>query len=237
MGWKQLLATNGKLHLIIDADDTLWENNVFFERAFQHFADFLQHSSLSPAEVRLCLDRIEDTNRVLYGYGSAQFGRNMQECFRELAEREVSPEDLDKVMTIALEIMNHPLLLIDGVEATLAELSSRHRLTLFTKGDHTEQHRKVEASGLAGFFEEVVVAREKEPAAYRELLARRGAAASSSWMIGNSPKSDINPALAIGMNAVYIPHERNWHLEHEDIIPGTGAFLELERFQELAKHF
>jgi putative hydrolase of the HAD superfamily len=231
------MPTNGRLHLVIDADDTLWENNVYFERAFQHFAAYLAHSSLSDAAVRLCLDRIEDTNRIRYGYGSVQFGRNMVECFEELSERGVSEADREQVMHIALGIMEHPLELIPGVRETLEHLAARHRLTLFTKGDPAEQHRKVDSSGLAGFFEDVVVTREKEPASYRALLAQRGAHAEHSWMIGNSPKSDINPALAIGMNAVFIPHERNWHLEHEEIVPGAGAFLQLERFMDLRDHF
>jgi putative hydrolase of the HAD superfamily len=231
------MSRNGRLHLVIDADDTLWENNVYFERAFQRFADFLGHSRLSPAEVRLHLDHIEDINRVRYGYGSVQFGRNMVECFEQLSERGVSDQDREQVMRIALGIMEHPLEIIPGVPETLEHLASRHHLTLFTKGDPAEQHRKIDNSGLARYFEDVVVAREKEPSAYRNLLARRGARAEQAWMIGNSPKSDINPALAIGMNAVYIPHERNWHLEHEEIVPGSGTLLALERFAELRLHF
>lgn len=231
------METNGRLHLVIDADDTLWENNVYFELAFQRFAAYLKHSRLSDAEVRLCLDRIEDVNRIRYGYGSVQFGRNMVTCFEELCERPVCDEDRDAVMQIALGIMEHPLELIDGVAETLAHLASRHRLTLFTKGEPAEQNAKVRNSGLADCFEDVVVAREKEPQTYRELLARRGAKPAHSWMIGNSPKSDINPALAIGMNAVYIPHVRNWHLEHEDLVPGAGTLLELSRFVELLEHF
>lgn len=227
----------GRLHLVIDADDTLWENNAYFELAFQRFAAYLKHGTMSDAEVRLCLDRIEDTNRVLYGYGSVQFGRNMVECFEELRERPASEEDREAVQRIALGIMEHPLELIEGVAETLDHLAARHKLTLFTKGEPAEQNAKVANSGLAPYFEEVVVAREKEPAAYRALLARRGAEAAHSWMIGNSPKSDINPALAIGMNAVYIPHARNWHLEHEDLVPGTGTLLELNRFAELREHF
>ena len=46
-------------HLIVDADDTLWENNIYFERAFDEFIDFLGHSSLQPREVRAILDEIE----------------------------------------------------------------------------------------------------------------------------------------------------------------------------------
>ncbi|MCW5962667.1 MAG: HAD hydrolase-like protein [Bryobacterales bacterium] len=228
---------NGYRHLIIDADDTLWENNVYFERAFQQFAALLNHSALSNREVRRHLDDIEHVNRVRHGYGARQFGRNMQECFQQLCERPCTEVDLEAVMDIALDIMAQPLVLIDGVQQTLAYLQPRYHLTLFTKGDPFEQHNKVRVSGLADFFEEVVVVKEKNEATYHGLLERRGARGDESWMVGNSPKSDINPSLAIGMNAAYIPHPRNWHLEEEPLIPGKGKLLELGSFTELRKHF
>jgi len=227
---------NGYRHLFIDADDTLWENNVYFETAFARFAEILNHSCLSPAEVRKALDDIEHVNRVLYGYGSAQFGRNMQQCYRDLAERACTPEDLDAVMDAALSIMRQPLVLIEGVKETLEYLKPRYQLTLFTKGDPDEQHAKVRASGLEPYFDAVVVAREKDKRAYEGLLEQRQATREESWMVGNSPKSDINPALAIGMNAAFVPHQRNWHLEEEDLVPGVGKLLHLTRFDELQWH-
>src|SRR5947209_18993706 len=44
--------SNGAQTLLIDADDTLWENNIYFERAIAGFISFLNHQQLSPAEVR-----------------------------------------------------------------------------------------------------------------------------------------------------------------------------------------
>src|SRR3954447_5241513 len=84
--------------LIIDADDTLWENNIYFERAFTGFVEFLAHSSLSPAEVRAVLDEIELTNAKIHGYGSLKFGRNMSETYRRLVERDVCEDDVRRVM-------------------------------------------------------------------------------------------------------------------------------------------
>jgi putative hydrolase of the HAD superfamily len=50
-------------NLIFDADDTLWENNIYFEDAFSQFCDYLAHSSLSPEQIRSVLDEIERTPR------------------------------------------------------------------------------------------------------------------------------------------------------------------------------
>lgn len=63
--------------LLIDADDTLWENNIYFEAAFEEFVEFLEHSRLSAAEVRGILDEIELANNKVHGYGSVNFGKNL----------------------------------------------------------------------------------------------------------------------------------------------------------------
>src|SRR5271169_2142328 len=121
-------------YLIIDADDTLWENNIYFERAFEEFVEFLDHSTLSPREVRDVLDEMEDANAKIHGYGSLNFGRNLRQCYEHLAEREIAEEDCRTVVGFAERILECPMEVIDGVAETLEYLASRHDLTLFTKG-------------------------------------------------------------------------------------------------------
>ena len=66
--------------LMIDADDTLWENNIYFERAFEEFVQYLDHSTLAAPEIRAVLDEIELANAKIHGYGSLNFGRNLSQC-------------------------------------------------------------------------------------------------------------------------------------------------------------
>src|ERR1700690_1236266 len=96
-------------HLIVDADDTLWENNIYFERAFDEFVEYLDHSTLSPEEVREVLDEMELTNAKIHGYGSLNFGRNLRQCYQHLVERDVSAEDLRTVMSFAERILDCPM--------------------------------------------------------------------------------------------------------------------------------
>ncbi len=225
-------------HLIIDADDTLWENNIYFERAFDEFVDFLSHSSMSPAEVRDVLDEIEEANARIHGYGSLNFARNLRQCYEHLVEREVREEDLERAMSFARRILDCPMEVIDGVADTLEFLSLRHDLTLFTKGHPEEQKLKIERSGLGAFFGHTAIVKEKDAAAYRRLVEDRGMHPRRTWMIGNSPKSDINPALEAGLNAAFIPHAHTWVLEKQDIRhAGNGTLLVLERFADLRAHF
>jgi putative hydrolase of the HAD superfamily len=223
--------------LIIDADDTLWENNIYFEQAFDDFVDFLGHSSLSAPQIRDVLDEIETANAKVHGYGSLNFGRNLRQTYQHLAERAVREEDLSTVMGFAERILECPIEVIDGVAETLAYLSTRHDLTLFTKGHPDEQKLKIDRSGLGIYFGHTAIVKEKDAGAYRLLVEERGMDPSRTWMIGNSPKSDINPAMEACLNAVFVPHAHTWVLERQEIRPGIGRLLQLERFCQLRQYF
>ncbi len=224
-------------NLIFDADDTLWENNIYFEDAFDHFCEYLSHSSMTPEEVRAVLDEIEIANAQIYGYGSRKFARNLAACFRRLAERDISEADLQVVMDFAHKILEKPMELIEGVAETVADLSARHELTLFTKGDPEEQRLKIDRSGLASYFQHAAIVKEKNAPAYRQLAQERGFHPDNTWMIGNSPKSDINPALAVGLRAVYVPHPRTWSLEHEAVPDSHPRLLRVDGIRELTTYF
>jgi len=224
-------------HLIFDADDTLWENNIYFEQAFDEFCAYLNHSTLAPDEIRSILDEIERANNQIHGYGAVNFGRNLSQCYLHLAERAVEEHDLKRVTAFAQQILAHEMELMEGVAETLPFLAERHELTLFTKGQPDEQNRKIDLSGLRPLFAHCEVVKEKNRQAYLELARARGFDLDRTWMIGNSPKSDINPALDAGLRAVYVPHERTWTLEREEIRSDSDRLAVLQKFSDLVDWF
>jgi putative hydrolase of the HAD superfamily len=225
--------------LLIDADDTLWENNVYFERAIASFISYLDHRTYTAEQVRERLNSVEHTTISTHGYGLQSFRRSLITCFEQLTDCPISEEKHERIVSFAQSIAEHEIELIPGVAETLAALATRHRLILVTKGDHAEQNDKFRRSGLASHFSAVEVLPEKQDAAYRSLSAHHRCESCNTWMIGNSPKSDINPALAAGLNAVFIPHDFTWALEHENIDhpPAGCQFLELAHFADLTQHF
>ena len=127
-----------------------------------------------------------------------------------------------------------PIEYLPGVKPTLGQLKERHRLILFTKGDLSEQRDKVERSGAMPFFHHVEVTSDKSPSDYERLIEHQELSVEASWMVGNSPRSDINPALEVGLGAVFIPHPRTWELEHEEVRQKKGArYKLLQRFSDL----
>jgi putative hydrolase of the HAD superfamily len=223
-----------RFYLIMDADDTLWENNIYFEQAIHAFVTFLNHSRLSREEVRAVLDEVER----LMGYGTINFTKSLVETYRRLAEKDLQEEDIEQVRRFGEQIRTQPLQLLQGVRETLDYLSPRHDLFLLTKGDSEEQKLKVERSGIEEYFKQVVIVPEKDVITYHRVLNELQIDPQRTWMIGNSPRSDINPALAAGLNAVYIPHPHTWHLEHEDVQnTGEGRLLTLSTFADLRSSF
>lgn len=235
----QTPAENGAQTLLIDADDTLWENNIYFERAIAQFISFLNHREYSPAQVRQILNDVERESILSHGYGLHSFRHSLVRTFEQLSLEPLTPELEQSIHSFACQIADHPVEILPRVPETLQHLSHRHHLILVTKGAFAEQSGKIERSGLKEYFSAVEVVAEKDVATYHSVAAKYGLASDSTWMVGNSPKSDINPALAAGLNAVFVPHGNTWILEHEDLAIANPPerLLVLDSFGDLQKHF
>ena len=225
--------------LLIDADDTLWENNVYFERAIADFISFLNHREYTAQQVRQVLNDVELDCIVRHGYGLHSFVHALVDTFEQLAVEPLTPAVHQTILGFAQVIADKPVEVLPGVPETLEYLTGRHHLILMTKGNVTEQMGKIERSGLKHFFAANEIVSEKDPGTYSATVDKYGLARDDTWMVGNSPKSDINPALAAGLNAVFVPHDMTWILEHEEVAPPQNGsrLLVLQRFPDLRAHF
>jgi putative hydrolase of the HAD superfamily len=231
--------SNGSQTLLVDADDTLWENNIYFERAIANFIEFLNHRHYTPEQVRGVLNEVERECIVKHGYGMHSFAHALVDTFERLSLEPITPELHQRIHSFAHTVADHPVEILPGVPETLDYLSRRHHLILLTKGEIAEQSGKVERSGLKEYFTAIEIVAEKDSATYREIAGKYALPPNSTWMVGNSPKSDINPALAAGLNAVFVPHDKTWVLEHEELAPAPASarLLVLEAFRELRNYF
>jgi putative hydrolase of the HAD superfamily len=223
--------------LLIDADDTLWENNVYFEQVIGEFLGLLEPLGFSGPYVRRILNETERRNIRQHGYGVRSFHRSLEETYLKLAGHMARREMVKRVESLVAELERTPPTLLEGVADTLAYLAARHRLILCTKGEAAEQAGKVERSGVQTLFESVEIVTEKDARTYRGLVSRHRIVKAHGWMVGNSPRSDINPALEAGLNAVFIPHAKTWEFEHGDLASGPGKLLVLPAFRALREYF
>jgi putative hydrolase of the HAD superfamily len=217
--------------LLIDADDTLWENNIYFERVAAEFFAKLAAAGVPEPRAQTVLWQTEQRNIKTTGYGSQAFCASLHEVARALGAPELEPWIQEREQWI----FHHPIELMPGVAEALPVLQTRNRLILVTKGQPAEQLGKLHRSGLARYFHETEVVFEKTAQTYRDVAAKYRL--SEAWMIGNSPRSDINPAKAAGLGTVFIPYHTTWEHEMEEISPTGGETLVLEQFGELVRYF
>jgi putative hydrolase of the HAD superfamily len=126
---------DGAQTLLIDADDTLWENNIYFERAIAKFITFLNHREYSPEMVRLVLNDVERESIVKHGYGLHSFSHSLIECFEKLSIAPVTPEMHERIRSFAHQIADHPIEILPDVPGTLQYLGEHHHIIMMTKSN------------------------------------------------------------------------------------------------------
>jgi putative hydrolase of the HAD superfamily len=231
-------ARQGGMNLIFDADDTLWDSNIHFLEAEATFLEILRVCGVSHLEIRAAIRRHELDIIAEVGYGRGPYVLALHRVVRELLpphHHDVLSMEIERIGT---KLLSRPCELLAGVEPTLRDLSRRHRLLLFTKGQPTEQMAKLERAGLRALFSRVGIPLEKDATAYSLLLAQAELDPARTFMIGNSPRSDINPALRAGLRgAVFIPHPHTWELECEELDLAEERVVTITTFSQLLELF
>jgi putative hydrolase of the HAD superfamily len=224
--------------LLIDADDTLWENNIYFEEIVAHYVDLVGRYGHSADTARAALLEIEHQRTRQFGYGIDNFRCSLDAACAQLLDGREYRDELRRFDELCFTLRRRPIALLPEVDETLRELGGRHRLILLTKGDPDDQLAKVVRSGIQRRFHAVDVVMEKDVPTYEGVIHRHGVDRARGWMVGNSPKSDILPALGVGLRTVFVPHAATWQLELLDL-PAIEPerMLVLERFADLTRHF
>jgi putative hydrolase of the HAD superfamily len=217
--------------IAFDADDTLWVNEPLFQNVERQLHDLLLPYA-DEATISRRLYEVEMRNLKLYGYGAKGFTLSMIETAIELTEGRVRTADIAQLLTLGKTLMHQPIELLDGVRDTLDVLENHYPLMLLTKGDLFDQESKLARSGVGDYFTHVEIVSEKDEATYRRILQRHGLQPAEFLMIGNSPKSDVLPVVALGGHAIHIPYQTTW--VHEQVtLDETHAYHTVGRMGEV----
>lgn len=216
------------LGVIFDGDDTLWSSEQLYDDARSRARVIVTNSGLDGEQWEE-RERIVDVQNVdKFRYSTQRFPSSCIQAYEELCLCEGRPVDgalVDQILSTARSVFEKDPPLIPGARETLVLLRARGvRLALLTKGDYELQLRRVERSGLHQFFDVIRIVPDKSPEIIREVVAALGVNPGSAWMVGNSMRSDVVPAIDAGLRAVRIPahvweHERTHdHLTPDGVI-------------------
>lgn len=216
-----------------DADDTLWDNERFFQMTQAHFADLLKaHTDEATLMTRLVA--AERRNLGHYGFGIKGFTLSMIETAIDVTDGRVTGHEIEQILQAGREMLRHPVELLPHARAAVEAAKKTHRILLITKGDLLDQERKLAQSGLGELFDGVEIVSDKSTPVYKDIFARHGDGAGRGMMVGNSMKSDVLPMIDAGGWGIFVPHGLEWELEKAEP-PSQGArYAALENLGELA---
>jgi len=214
----------------IDADDTLWHNEPLYQETQQRLVDGLARFASSD-EVKAHLLSTERGNLALYGYGIKSFILSMIETALDFGGDEIDHQTIQEILRLGRTMIAADVVLLPHVRETVSLLAHTYPLWLITKGDLLDQRRKLDRSGLAPYFVEVDVVTEKTAEVYAKLLNERGVDPQCFVMVGNSPRSDIQPVVSLGGTAILVPYHVMW--EHEASSDEPPPHHVIDHFGEL----
>ena len=201
--------------IAFDADDTLWENEIYYQSAQAALVDVLGKYCNGVMVAQALLDT-ETRNIASFGYGIKSFGLSMIETAIQLSNGRISAGDIQSILEKIKEMTGTAPQVISAVPETLSILAKNYQLLVITKGDLLDQERKLQSSGLSSFFTGFEVVNGKDETTYRRILERYQIPLDQFLMAGNPLRSDVLPVAAIGAKAVLVQHELTW--EHEKIV-------------------
>jgi len=212
--------------IAFDADDTLWHHEKYFVATKQRFVELLAPLA-APADADKALHDTEIRNVAHYGFGVKSFTLSMIEAAIAVSGGRVTNDILSEIVELGRAMLVHPVDPFPGVPETLAALKSAYRLLVVTRGDLFDQERKLAASGLGGYFDEIEIVSDKTRAVYDRIFTRHGDGAARGMMIGNSMRADVVPAIAAGAWGIHVPSEHVWTLDIDDDPPPGARFRRL----------
>jgi putative hydrolase of the HAD superfamily len=205
-------------HVAFDADDTLWHSEGHYRDAQAAYERLLgTYIDVADANVHARLLEVERRNIKRFGYGAKGMTLSMVEAAIAMTEARISATDIQRIVDIGINVLEHPVELLPGIVDAVAEVAKDFTLLLITKGDLFHQEAKIAKSGLSNWFHRIEIVSEKDVATYRRVLDEVGIRPEQFLMIGNSPGSDIAPVLELGASAVHVPYHLLWAMEQ-----GTG---------------
>ena len=216
-----------------DADDTLWQNEKFFQLTQERFADLLR-AHADPDHLMERLIEAERRNIGHYGFGIKGFVLSMIETAIEVTEHRVPASVISELIAAGQEMLQHPIELLPLAREAVQDIAESHRVLLITKGDLLDQERKLAQSGLGDMFDGVEIVSAKTAPVYTRIFDDHGDGATRAMMVGNSLRSDVRPVIEAGGWGVHIPHDLTWVLEHDEPPHDAPRFRSLQDLGQVA---
>jgi putative hydrolase of the HAD superfamily len=223
--------------LIYDLDDTLIDTSDVYYSTRKKFLYILGEQGISSEDALELFESIDTGNVEIYGHKPERYKISMLETYEVLCKKYQIPKsvvvskDLEKCGSAILEKMPE---LIDDAIALLSWGHKKYKQVLFTRGIESLQVQKIRYAGLSEFFDIIKVVSTKNTDILKILLKEIGTEKYNCWVIGDSIKSDINPAIELGLNCIlYLYEHHSYFWQQEYGYEAKGSFYCVKRLLEV----
>lgn len=205
--------------IILDGDDTLWDSQALYEDVKARFATSVEEEGFNSSEALELLDQIDTNNVAIMSFSKARFPQSMVETYEILCRKSGKPTNsrvVCKIKSLGNLVFQRTPTLFPETLVVLRLLTHDFMLVLATKGDPTVQRQRLKGLGLESYFDLVFILPQKTEIEYREIIKQLSLPPDEIWVVGNSVRSDINPALRLGLKSVLISRP-TWRYEDEPL--------------------
>ncbi|CAM2782114.1 HAD family hydrolase [Paenibacillus sediminis] len=205
--------------LIFDLDDTLIYCNKYFDEVLHQFFDLVHQwfmpYNVSIEEIKQKQIEIDIQGVHHLGFASHHFPQSLVDTYRYfslLHGRIVDPREEAKLTELGMSVYDAEFEPYPGMVETLDQLHHEgHFLILYTGGETTVQQRKIDRLKLSNYFDDrIFIHKHKNIDALQSIIQKHKLKHDDTWMIGNSLRTDIAPALTAGINAIYLQQPNEW---------------------------
>jgi putative hydrolase of the HAD superfamily len=194
--------------VFLDGDDTLWKIQETYDEIKKQFSALLQSIGISDKGIVAKLDVLDMQRVVIRGFTIQRFIESLLILYAQLSAENGLPYNIEvekKIHDIGSLLLRPPKLYEDTLIA-LDALKDQTQLYLYSSGDKKIQINKVKQLDIEGYFKEIIVVPAKDEKALRRVIAKIGLSPKQIWMVGNSIRSDILPAINIGVRSILVLH-------------------------------
>lgn len=223
--------------VLVDFDDTLVDTAPRFARARRELFAILEQQGFDPDHAHdVHHHQVDAGLRARYGFGPHRLEEAFRLTYEALCRHDGRRPDeavTERCGALGRNVVGTPPLL-DGALDALRGLAELYPTVVYTQA--SDRDYQLACLGDAGVLDvvgtdRVRVVTAKTTQAFRDTLAAFGVAdPSTAWMVGNSIRSDVNPALSAGAHAILVEVEDPWH--HDMVEPVHPQFDRVKSFAE-----
>lgn len=226
--------------LFFDLDDTLIKCSGYYDEVEDRVISELckYTNDYNYDELRKAFNIRQAENLLEYGYGPKNYVLSLKQIAEETTNENYEKYNLAEYIEKECAILyDLPMELLDGVEETVKYLYNKgYDMNIITKGMQEVQEKRVSKLTIKKYFKKYEIVGHKEKDDYIHITEKYGLDPNTCYMIGNSPKGDINEAKLAGFNTIYIPNEHTWGYENEEILdcePETKVLSSITQMMEI----